>query len=285
MSLRKKLSLLLVIVLLAVLVLVRQLPLLAASALLRPTRNHVTSVPPEHCQDVVFAGEGVSLKGWNCHAATPKRGTIIYLHGVADNRVSATGVIQRFVNRGFDVIAYDSRAHGESGGEICTYGYFEKNDLHRVIDSLSKERVVLIGSSMGAAVALQEMADDPRVAGAVAAESFSDLRTVAMERAPFFLTDATIRTAFNLAEEQAGFRIDAVNVVEAASRIAVPVLLIHGDMDRDTPPEHSRRILSVLHEPKRLILVPGAKHNGSLSGAVWSEIEHWVDSVVTSTTG
>ena len=95
---------------------------------------------------------------------------------------------------------------------------------------------------MGAAVALQEMADDPRVVGAVAAESFSDLRTVAMERAPFFLTDATIQTAFNLAEKQAGFRIDAVNVVEAASRIAVPVLLVHGEMDRDTPPEHSRRI-------------------------------------------
>jgi alpha-beta hydrolase superfamily lysophospholipase len=84
--------------------------------------------------------------------------------------------------------------------------------------------------------------------------------------APFFLTDSTIRKAFNPAEEQAGFRIDAINVVEAASRIAVPVLLVHGEMDRDTPPEHSRRIFQVLHEPKRLILVPGAKHNESLMG-------------------
>jgi alpha-beta hydrolase superfamily lysophospholipase len=278
LSSRQKLFVVLGIVPLAGFVLAMQLPPMAAGALLHPARHHVAPGAPENCQDAVFVSEGITLKGWRCHAATPKRGTIIYLHGVGDNRVSSAGVIQRFVNRGFDVVAYDSRAHGESGGESCTYGYFEKSDLHRVIDTLSNDRVILIGSSMGAAVALQEMADDPRVVGAVAAESFSDLRTVATERAPFFLTDSTIRKAFNLAEQQAGFSIDAVNVVEAARRIAVPVLLIHGDMDRDTPPEHSQRIFSVLHSPKRLILVPGAKHNESLKGTVWPEIERWIDS-------
>src|SRR5438128_11590183 len=100
-----------------------------------------------------------------------------------------------FVPRGFDVVAYDSRAHGESDGDICTYGFFEKNDLHRVLDTVDDGPVVLLGTSLGAAVAILEAADDQRVATVVAAETFADLRTVATERAPFFFTAATIRKA------------------------------------------------------------------------------------------
>jgi pimeloyl-ACP methyl ester carboxylesterase len=106
------------IVLLIVVVVRTQLPVFAAGGLLYPMRRHVDAVTPENCQDATFSGEDVTLRGCRCRAVGPKRGTIVYLHGVADNRVSAIGVIQRFVNRGFDVVAYDSRAHGESGGEI-----------------------------------------------------------------------------------------------------------------------------------------------------------------------
>jgi pimeloyl-ACP methyl ester carboxylesterase len=205
---------------------------------------------------------------------------VIYLHGVASNRTSSVGVIPRFVNRGFDVVAYDSRAHGESDGDISTYGYFEKRDLHRVIDSVPSKNVVLFGSSMGGAVALQEAADDDRVVAVVAAESFSDLRTVAIERAPFFMTTTLMQRAFALAEKDGGFKINDVDIAAVANRIMVPVLLIHGDIDRDTPPAHSQRIFSALPAAKRLILIPGARHNESLSGAVWTDIEHWLDEVV-----
>ena len=43
----------------------------------------------------------------------------------------AGGAIDRFQRRGVDVVAFDSRAHGESDGEMCTYGYWEKRDLAR----------------------------------------------------------------------------------------------------------------------------------------------------------
>src|SRR5947199_4291190 len=136
---------------------------------------------------------------------------MVYLHGVADNRTSAAGAIARFVPRGFDVIAYDSRAHGESGGTACTYGFFEKHDLHRVIDTIEPGPIVLVGTSLGAAVALQEAAFDRRVAAVVAAETFSDLETVATERAPFFFTRGTIKRAFRIAEEHGALRGDAVS--------------------------------------------------------------------------
>lgn len=209
-----------------------------------------------------------------------RRGTLVYLHGIVDNRASAAGVIDRFGKRGSDVVPYDSRAHGESGGDACTYGYFEKRDLQRVLDTIGPSPIVLVGTSLGAAVALQAAALDKRVTAVVAAESFSDLRTVATERAPFFFTHGTIARAFQLAEQQGHFEVDAVSPVVAATEIKIPVLLIHGEADSETPPSHSRRILNALTGPKRLVLVPGGQHNESLRGGAWAEIEAWLDGIL-----
>lgn len=130
-------------------------------------------------------------------------------------------------------------------------------------------------------MAIQEAADDPRVSAIVAAEVFSGLRTVARERAPFFLTRGTIDKAFRLAERDGHFVIDAVSLFTAAPRITVPVLLIHGAEDKKTAPAHSERVYAALGGPKRLTLVPHAGHNRSLSGDVWSEIDKWMEQAVS----
>src|SRR4029079_12296849 len=97
-----------------------------AGALLHPRRRHVSMARPGGAQDLDVQSAGVTLRGWRFRASGPRRGTVIYLHGSADNRTSGLFVAQRFTPRGYDVVVYDSRAHGESGGEACTYGYYEK---------------------------------------------------------------------------------------------------------------------------------------------------------------
>ena len=71
--------------------------------------------------------------------------------------------------------------------------------------------------------------------------------------------------------------MDAVSPVKAAAHITVPVLLIDGEEDADTSPEHSRRVFEALRGPKRLIVVPGAAHNDSLRPEVWTEIDRWLE--------
>jgi uncharacterized protein len=253
-------------------------PSIAAGGLLYPARHALRAAIPPGCENRDFQGDDVTLRGWQCGSIGKRRGTIIFLHGVADNRGSSVGVVQRFTPRGFDVVAYDSRRHGQSPGEVCTYGFVEKRDLRRVIDGLATGAVVLIGTSLGAAVALQEAASDPRVATVVAAESFSDLRTVATERAPWYLPGPVIRKAFIVAEQRGRFLVDAVSPLQAARTITAPVLLIHGAEDKETPPAHSQRIFEALTGPRRLMLVPGAGHNQSLYGpGVWGEIERWIE--------
>ena len=154
-----------------------------------------------------------------------------------------------------------------------------------MVDRADSGPIVLIGTSLGAAVALQEAAADARVTAVIAAETFADLRTVATERAPFFFTPGIVERAFQIAEQQGQFEANAVSPEAAAAKITIPVLLVHGAADTETPPDHSRRVLAALAGPKRLILVPGARHNESLRGEVWSEIERWLEDALTTTRG
>lgn len=255
-----------------------QAPEIAAGALLHPARTTVAAVRPANCVDRDYTGDGVTLTGWECAAEGRRRGTVVYLHGIADNRGSAVGAILRFTTAGYDVLAYDSRAHGQSGGDVCTYGFYEKIDLQRVLDTVSSGPIVLVGTSLGAAVALQAAADDRRITGVIAAEVFASLEEIARERAPFFVWERLIRDAFEVAESRGVFRIADVDPEAAARRIQIPILLVHGNADVETPPAHSHRVYAALAGPKRLILVPGAGHNQSLHNvATWQEIDRWVD--------
>jgi len=189
-------------------------------------------------------------------------------------------IADRFAPKGFDVLAYDSRAHGESTGDACTYGFHEKRDLMRVLDTVDARPIVVIGSSLGAAVAIQTAAEDDRIDAIVAVAPFSDLRTVAQERAPFFASKGNIDKALRIAEERASFRVDEVSPMAAAARIRVPVLVIHGEEDRETPPEHSRRVHARLRTSNRLIIVPEAGHNDCLTARVWTDIEGWLEAAL-----
>jgi alpha-beta hydrolase superfamily lysophospholipase len=230
-----------------------------------------------------FDGDGVRLHGWWFKAAEPRRGTVVYLHGIGSNRGASLSVADHFVPRGFDVVSFDARAHGDSDGEACTYGYYEKKDVSRVLDRIVGPRpIVLLGHSLGAAIALQTAAEDRRVAAVIAVSTFSDLRTVASERAPFFASQGNIDNAFRLAETQAKFRVDEVSAVTAAAKITVPVFVIHGQADDETPPAHSQRVFAALHQPKDLLLIPGAKHDDCFNAGSWAAIDAWVDKVFTS---
>jgi pimeloyl-ACP methyl ester carboxylesterase len=263
-----------------------QLPGVGAGALLFPSRHRNTQPLPDGCVNRTFNGEDLTLDGWQCTSpAAVHRGTIVYLHGVADNRGSAVTTILRMLPKGFDVIAYDSRGHGASQGDRCTYGYFEKRDLQRVLDQLGVDKVILIGHSLGAAVALQEAAIDPRIRAVVAASTFADLRSIATERAPSVFTPSLIKAAFERAEHDAAFVVDEVSPVRAAAALAIPVLIIHGALDRETRPAHSESVFAALRGPKELWLVRDAGHNDVLRGDVWNQIELWLSSVLEAAPG
>jgi pimeloyl-ACP methyl ester carboxylesterase len=249
-------------------------PSWGAGALLHPGKRPVTEAVPVGAEAVELPSvtPGIMLKGWWFKTPSPRRGAVIYLHGSADNRTSVKSVAQRLVPMGFDVLAYDSRAHGESGGDACTYGYYEKWDVRKAIDLLGTDQVVLVGASLGAAVALQAAPEDSRIRAVVAISTFSDLASVARFRAPWFASEGNIQAAFRIAEAQAKFVVDDTSPVKAAARIQVPVILIHGDQDPETPMSHSEKVHAALVAEKRLLIVKGG-HCPTFDKNTWAVVD------------
>jgi pimeloyl-ACP methyl ester carboxylesterase len=250
-----------------------------ADAILKPMRRPLVRSPGLPFQDVVFrTSDGLRLEGWLFRGTPPRRGLIVYLHGHADNRQSGLGLAERFVPKGWDLLTYDARGHGRSEGTQCTYGHREREDVTRALDAVGAEGAVLFGSSLGASVALQAAANEPRVEAVVAQSPFAELEWIIRERAPWIASAREVRDAIALAETRAGFRVTEVSPRTAAIRIAIPVLLIHGSEDRETRASHSKAIYAALSGPRRLLLVPGAGHNDVLRREeVWREIESFLD--------
>jgi alpha-beta hydrolase superfamily lysophospholipase len=80
----------------------------------------------------------------------------------------------------YSVSLMDARAHGESGGKIATYGWLERKDtgaiIHALLATEHPTRIFALGESMGAGIALQSAAVDPRIEAVVAEASFASLR-------------------------------------------------------------------------------------------------------------
>src|SRR5262249_27908517 len=130
-------------------------------------------------EDVSFkASDGVPLKGWWVPAAED-RGSVILVHGLNRSRIEMARKLPFLHQAGWNALAFDLRHHGDSGGELSSFGFFEKRDVEAAI-ALARERskgpVVLWGVSLGAATATLAAAEDPKIAGLVCDSSYRSLR-------------------------------------------------------------------------------------------------------------
>jgi pimeloyl-ACP methyl ester carboxylesterase len=83
---------------------------------------------------------------------------IVLLHGLTATRRNVVQGSRHLLGRGRRLIGYDARGHGESAPapDPDAYEYADlARDLTAVLDSLGLDRVVLVGSSMGAATAMR----------------------------------------------------------------------------------------------------------------------------------
>lgn len=231
--------------------------------LIHPDREPVTTDPSSRgltFADVTFSSrDGVRLEGWFLPATggvAPR--TVIFAHGYGKNRlqddVPALDVAAALVREGFNVLMFDFRNSGESGGDRTTVGQEEVQDLAAAVDWVRTtygpdQAVGLLGWSMGAVTAILTAGGVEPVEAVVADAPFADLRTYLEENLsqwtglPEFPFNWLIRT---LLPPLVDVHPDRVRPVEAVPRMApTPLLLIHGTADTVIGPHHSRHLALV----------------------------------------
>lgn len=200
--------------------------------------------------------------------------TVILLHGFPYTRIGMVKYILLFRSRGFNVLIYDQRYFGRSGGPFTSYGYYEKYDLKAALDWVLQQtgpdsRIGTLGESMGGATVLLHGAIDPRPAFIIADSCYADLREAMQIRLrgqyhlpafPIMSLGAQLLSIFG------GFTPERTSPVRAAAELTMPVLFIQSLHDLEVPPAHGRRLFAAKCTGlRRLYLAPDAGHVEAVS--------------------
>jgi alpha-beta hydrolase superfamily lysophospholipase len=224
----------------------------------------------------VRASDGSIVRGWKARSAEPRGDWVLLFHGVADNRMGVLEHALLLLNAGYDVVMMDARAHGASDGAMATYGWLERNDTRAIVESLEAtehpRHLFALGESMGAGIALQSAAVEPRIEAVVAEASFANLREASydyggLRRYPWLgktLFAAGTWTMIYRAGSLANLPPSDVSPEKAVAARAFPVLLICDAADVALPCRHTKRIYDAARGPKQMWIVPGAFHTAAL---------------------
>jgi uncharacterized protein len=234
-----------------------------------------------HKEDlVVTAADGTKLRGWKVRPQNPNGSWVLLFHGVADNRVGVVGQAHFLLRAGYSVVMMDARAHGASEGPMATYGWLERHDTSAIIDTLYAseapaypQHIFALGESMGAGMALQSAAADPRIEAVVAEAPFASLREAAYDYAglqKYPLLGETLFapgawTMIYRGESLAGFLAAEVSPQKSVAARNFPVLLICDGADTTLPCRHTRKIFAAATGPKELWEVSGAFHTAAIA--------------------
>ena len=202
------------------------------------------------------------------------KGTIVLLHGINEEKTRYIGIVDRVARKGYDVVVPDLRYHGKSTGECITYGAKEKHDIKAVMDELIRTRqvspkIIVYGFTLGGAVAIQYAAIDERVQGVMALAPYKDMRSIT-QRLFLLITEEDFEKTLAQAAAEGDFNPEEASAVEAASKIKVPMLLVHGLLDLSVPLEHSKAIRDAAAGPKKLLIVTPGPEQWTLA-AIWED--------------
>jgi uncharacterized protein len=226
----------------------------------------------------IRAADGAALRATYADSTLEPNGdTVILLHGVTDSRVGMRGFARLFLAHGYSVLLPDSRSQGASGGNVATFGVLERDDIHRWVDWVSARSpghcVYGLGESMGAAILLQAISDEPRFCAAVAESSFATFREITDIRigqythtGPWLgktLMRPVVDLAFLYAEKRYGVDLRTANPIDGIAKACTPVLLVHGLRDSNIPWESSVALHQAAPHQSVLWLVPNAGHCGA----------------------
>ncbi|HLK35281.1 MAG TPA: alpha/beta fold hydrolase [Polyangiaceae bacterium] len=218
----------------------------------------------------LHTADGLSLRAW--FSPGSRGAVVIFVHGLWGNRESLFPEARLLAQHGYGILVYDSRASGESDGDLATWGDREQLDVRAAVDyalsrpEIQPARVALLGFSVGASTAAMAMASDPRLRALVLCATWSSFEDE--WRAKFSAWGPITRVPAMLAARWSGVNPDRIRPIDVLGTVGPrPILMIAGTLDDDTPLDVERRVFAAASEPKELWVVAGAHHGDYLAVA------------------
>lgn len=219
-------------------------------------------------RDVYFpAADGTTLHGWFLPAQGAAKGTVLFLHGNAENISTHLGSVWWLPAHGYQVFLYDYRGYGFSDGKPSLEGLLSDYDgafdrLLRIEEAQGKP-IAVFGQSLGGAVAIAAVARSPhqqQVATLVVEGAFSDYRKIAREKLGEFWLTWPLQWPLSFTVDNSYRPLSEIRNIEQ-----VPLLIVGDGADTIIPRHHATDLYAAANSPKLYWEIEGAPHIGAFA--------------------
>jgi pimeloyl-ACP methyl ester carboxylesterase len=235
---------------------------LVGTRLAAPAQRPIGAPPADlSASRVTFGG----LVGWWVPGAAGAP-CVILMHGVHADRRDMLGRARFLQAAGYSSLLFDFQAHGESAGELITFGHREAGDARAAVkvarETFGCRRVAAIGDSLGGAAAL--LGERPLEAEALVLEAvYASIEEAVADRIEIrFGRAGRVLEPILTSQLRWRFGIEPreLRPIERIGAYPGPVLVIGGVEDRHTTIDATRRLFAAARGPRDLWEVSGAAH-------------------------
>ena len=211
--------------------------------------------------------DGIPLQGWWI-PGDPSMPVIIFVHGLNRSRLEMLERGADANRRGYGILLFDLRNHGESGRAYTTIGIFESRDVcaasHFVKARAGERQQILWGVSMGASSAILAAKQCPGFSAIISDSSFLSFRDTVSHHLRLIFRLPAFPIA-NLIVAITSYRMqfdpDDGDVEGVIRNMKTPILFIAGGRDRRMPPALAEKMLAESPSAlKQLVIIPSARH-------------------------
>jgi dipeptidyl aminopeptidase/acylaminoacyl peptidase len=242
-----------------------------ADRLTRPTNRPLTIDPHRLSRDAqpwsARTSDGVTLRGWFL-PTEHKRHLLVLVHGMWSAWPEMASLGRDLHSRGFDVLLFDLRGHGESDPSRLYLGRRERTDICTVMrwaqaEGFTEDRVGWLGYSMGGSTVVMEAARNPLIKVAVVDSPYGDLPELLNTQ---LSKHSGLPGWFNpgillAARVVYGVRTDDLVPIRFARAWGQrPLLVIHGESDSIVPVSQARALASAAGSTCLTMTFPGVDH-------------------------
>ena len=180
----------------------------------------------------------IDLVGWFYNKNIDKFKTIVFFHGNAGSLKNRTYKLNHFkdLNVNFLIIAW--RGFSGNKGKPNEKGLYE--DARSAISWLNTQGVqdknfILYGESLGTAIAV-EIAQNKKYSGIILESPFTSMIDMGKKYYPFFPVSFLLKDKFESYKK--------------INKILIPILIIHGEVDKIVPYKMGKKMYELANQPK-----------------------------------
>lgn len=236
-------------------------------AIIQPPRVSVPITPTDlnlnYTDHKIITQDSLKLNAyWIKSDSISPKSIIIFAHGIGGCKEHFLKTSKELTKLGIASVLVDSRAHGKSEGQFCTYGYKEKDDISKVVDFIKAKNdsipIGIWGNSMGGAIVLQALEYDKRINFGIIESTFTNLKQIVYDYQKSFTYGIGFKLLCNIALEEAGrlaqFNPDLVAPISSVKQIQQPILIAHGEKDKRIKFSYGKQLYDSLLTTKKIFL-------------------------------